>query len=162
MKCELNYIIEWDRGDNMNITLRCIEKENWLDCIQLKVAENQKDYIPSNLYSIAESKYETGMMLLGIYQGVTMVGFASYILDQEGDMNLYKLMIDQRYQGRGYGKKSLDLLMDRIKKECIKNEVWLSLHPNNSTAISLYENYGFCKELTGLESDDEIFLKYIF
>lgn len=144
----------------MGITIKNIDDSNWAECIQLEVTETQKTFIPSNLYSMEESKSEKRMKILGIYKEDIMVGFASYILDEEGDMNLYKLMIDKHYQGNGYGKKALRILMDIMKNITEKKEIWLSLHPDNMVSIKLYSGYGFNQEITGLESENEIFFKY--
>jgi diamine N-acetyltransferase len=146
----------------VQIRLKEIDKDNWQECIQLKVQESQVNYIPSNLYSVAEAQFEDGIKLLGIFLEETMVGFASYILDDQGDMNLYKFMIDQVHQGKGYGKAALLVLMEQIKKDAVKKEVWLSLHPDNEAAIQLYKKYGFEQESTGLEAEDEIFFKFSF
>jgi len=146
----------------VGIYIKNIENSNWRECIKLDVNKEQRSFIQSNLHSIAESKFQNEVRLLGIYKDNIMVGFASYILDEEGDMNLYKLMIDKHYQGKGYGKESLILVMDIIRKETKNKEVWLSLHPNNTVAIKLYNKFGFKKEVTGLETEDEIFLKYDF
>ncbi|MGH4119521.1 GNAT family N-acetyltransferase [Clostridium sp.] len=100
------------------------------------------------------------MKILGVYLGDVMIGFASYILDEQGDMNLYKLMIDKHSQGNGYGKEALIKLMDIIKNETKNKEIWLSLHPNNAVAIKIYCNYGFNQQIIGLEAEDEIFFKY--
>lgn len=144
----------------MTIHLEVINEENWEECSNLKVSDEQRGYLPSNTHSIAESKFNDKIKLLGIYKDTSMVGFASYILDEEGDMNLYKFMIGKQYQGKGYGKEALIHLMDIIIKETPNREVWLSLHPNNAVAIKLYCNYGFKQQITGLEAEDEIFFKY--
>lgn len=144
----------------MRISIKNVDYINWTDCIKLEVAKDQKRFIPSNLYSIAESNFIVGMKTLGIYIEVIMIGFASYVLDEQGDMNLCKLMIDKHYQGKGYGTKALILLMDMLKNETQNDEVWLSLHPENVGAIKIYSDYGFKQEITGLEAEDEIFFKY--
>lgn len=100
------------------------------------------------------------MEVIGVYKDDTMIGFASYVLDEEGDMNLYKLMIDSRYQGKGYGKEALNKVMEVIKKAAVNREVWTSVHPKNVAAKNLYCSYGFKETITGLEAEDEIFLKY--
>lgn len=143
-----------------NLKIKNIDDSNWEECIKLQVAEDQKSFIPSNLYSIAESKFQENMKLFGVYNDDVMIGFASYILDEQGDMNFYKLMIDKHYQGNGYGKEALILLIDIIKNETKNKEIWLSLHPNNAAAIRLYKDYGFNQEITGLEAEDDIFFKY--
>ncbi|MBU3113065.1 GNAT family N-acetyltransferase [Clostridium lacusfryxellense] len=144
----------------MDIAIKKIDESNWRECIKLEVAESQKKFIPSNLYSVAESKFENEMKIFGVYLNDIMIGFASYILDKQGDMNLYKLMIDRGYQQNGYGKRALIILIDIIKNETKNKEIWLSLHPNNFVAINLYCDYGFNQEITGLEEEDEIFFKY--
>ena len=144
----------------MEINIKNIDDSNWMECTKLRVAEAQKSYLPSNLYSMEESKSEEKMKILGVYKDNIMVGFASYILDEQGDMNLYKLMIDKYHQGNGYGKNALIILMDIMKNETINKEIWLSLHPDNDVAIKLYSDYGFNQEITGLETEDEIFFKY--
>jgi diamine N-acetyltransferase len=145
----------------MCISIKDIDESNWLECINLKVAEKQEDFISTNLYTIAQSKFEKEIKLLGIFKDEVMIGFAAYILDKDGDMNLYKLMMDEQYQGKGYGKEALKLLMELIKIEAIKNEIWLSLHPDNKAAIKLYSDYGFNQEIVGLEAEDEIFFRYV-
>lgn len=144
----------------MCINIRTIDENNWEECANLEVEESQKSFIASNLHALAESKFLAGMEVLGIYKGNTMVGFAAYVLDEEGDMNLYKLMVDKKYQGKGYGKEALNKVMDIVKKAAVNKEVWLSIHPKNTAAKNLYLNYGFKVTLTGLEEEDEIFLKY--
>ena len=144
----------------MDIGIKKIDDSNWRECIKLEVAESQNNFIPSNLYSIAESKFETEMKIFGVYKNDIMIGFASYILDSQGDMDLYKLMIDRGYQQNGYGKRALIMLMNIMKNETKNKEIWLSLHPNNFVAIKLYRDYGFNQEITGLEAEDEIFFKY--
>ena len=39
------------------LSLRSIDQSNWEACIQLKPKQEQEEFIASNLYSIAESKF---------------------------------------------------------------------------------------------------------
>lgn len=144
----------------MKITLVEINGDNWEACAKLQVAESQVPYLPSNAYTVAESKFNAQIKLLGILLDQKMIGFAAYVLDDDDDMNLYRYMIDKLYQGQGYGSKALDLLMSQIKKETMKDEIWLSLHPDNEAAIKMYENYGFRQTTTGFEETDEMFFCY--
>lgn len=146
----------------MNITLVEIDKGNWEDCARLQVSKEQSFFLPANAYTIAESKFNNRIKILGISRGCKMIGFAAYVLDEDSDMNLTRFMIDQRFQGKGYGSKALDLLMARIKIEAVKGEVWLSLHPNNQIAVKLYTTYGFQETITGYETEDELFFRYAF
>jgi diamine N-acetyltransferase len=73
-------------------------------------------------------------------------------------MNLSRLMIDARHQGKGHGKAALQAILDTIRQEYGPQAIWLSLSPYNLAAERLYRSFGFTVEQTGLETDDEMFL----
>lgn len=54
------------------ITLKPIDKDNWHAAIRLEVAPEQRNFVASNLYSIAESHFEPGAVPLGIYNDETL------------------------------------------------------------------------------------------
>ncbi len=143
----------------MSIQLKEINNDNWEQCAELKVFDEQNKYVPSNTYSIAQSKFMNNMKMFAIYNNDCMVGFTSYILDDDGDMNLARFMIDKNYQGKGYGKLALKEVIELIKNNFDNEEVWISIHPKNTNGIKLYIGVGFKVTETGLESEDEIFLK---
>lgn len=69
----------------MKVHLKTINKSNWQECITLKIHKEQERYLPSNAYSIAESKFIDNMDMFSIYKDDLMIGFASYVLDEDGD-----------------------------------------------------------------------------
>lgn len=138
----------------MNITLRKIDQDNWRDCIKLKVKEEQKKFVATNENALALAYVHTEMNPLGIYLDEKIVGFLMHALDP--DDNIYyinRLMIDENYQGKGYGRKALSILIEKLKNEGVK--VLDILHkPDNHFAIKLYESLGF--ELTDVKVGDDI------
>ena len=56
---------------------------------------------------------------------------------------LCRLMIHHKYQGRGYGKEAIKIIIEEMKKlkEC--KEIFLSFYPENIKAKNLYEDVGF-------------------
>ncbi len=52
-------------------------------------------------------------------------------------------MIDHKYQKKGYGKTSLQLLINTMLKEYKCNKIYLSTFKDNIRAIKLYEKFGF-------------------
>ncbi len=62
-----------------------------------------------------------------------------------GSYLVWRLMIDQEYQGKGYGKEALRLALEYIKtKPCGDAECcWLSYEPENKAARELYSSFGF-------------------
>jgi len=47
----------------MNLIFKAIDNDNWRECIELSVEENQKCFVASNSYSILESKFEEQYMM---------------------------------------------------------------------------------------------------
>ena len=57
-------------------------------------------------------------------------------------------MIDKRYQGRGYGRKAMQLALDYMRTfPCGEAEnIWLSYEPENEAAKKLYASFGFIEQ----------------
>jgi len=62
-------------------SLREITMENFHNCLDLKVNEDQKNFVASNMYSLAEAKADGVSVPLAIYDDETMVGFVMYNFD---------------------------------------------------------------------------------
>ena len=73
-----------------------------------------------------------------------------------GNYNLWRFMIDEKYQKMGYGRKALGLALDYIRTfPCGPAEhCWLSYEPENEVAKRLYREFGF--EENGEMEEDEI------
>lgn len=143
----------------MNIILKEINECNVDECRKLKITKEQEKYLPHpNAESIDEWKSNPGWVALGIYADNQMIGFSMYGTDAEdGSMWLIRFMIDEKFQGKGYGKQALNEVLERMKAEKCHNKVWLSFHPESEIARRLYSNFGFKQQITGYEADDEVF-----
>jgi len=132
----------------MTVELRPVTAENFQECINLKVKDEQADFCASNLYSIAESKVEPAAIPVCIYLDGAMVGFILYGPEEyKGGERMWidRFMIDARYQGRGYGKLALAALLAAIRRDFDFGEVYLSYVPENEIADKLYGGFGFVK-----------------
>ncbi len=126
------------------IVFKEITKENFWDCIALSVAKDQVDFVTSNAVSIAQSKVQTECIPLAVYDDDIMVGFIMYCIDEDdGEYWIYRLMIDEKYQSRGYGRKSLEQLIKIIKQNISHNKVFLGVHLESKYAVELYKKFGF-------------------
>ena len=126
-----------------------ITGKNYHECIALAVREDQADcfYFKSskpNVMSLAEAYvFGSGSQVLAIYDGKTMVGALFYVPEvKDGKAWLTRLMIDQRYQGKGYGRTAMEMLIRRVRREGAKR-LGLSYEPHNKPAEALYRNLGF-------------------
>ncbi len=89
----------------MKITLREITPQNFQQCIDLKVADGQENFVAANLMSIAQAKIYPTANPLAVYHKDEMVGFVMFGFDpDEGQYYLVRLMIDAQHQGKGFGK----------------------------------------------------------
>lgn len=144
----------------MNVTLREITPENFKECINLKVAEDQKTFVAPNVTSIAQSKIYPTVEPFAVYNEDELVGFVMFGLDIEDDRYyLVRLMIDERFQGKGFGKAATLAVIEKLKLTEDCNEIYLSFVPENANAERLYKSVGF--ERTGEISEGEIVMRYI-
>lgn len=126
------------------ISLRPLTPANWEACIKLTVRDDQKNFVASNLYSIAEARIYPECVPLVIYAGEIMVGFLMYALSSEDNRYwIIRYMIDLNFQGRGYGRAALEVLLDQMRRLPGCEKIYLSYEPHNLIAEKLYNSFGF-------------------
>ena len=126
------------------ISLRDVTVDNWEDCIGLRVSESQRQMVAQNVYSLAQAKVQPECVPLAIYARDTLVGFLMYALDRDdGNWWIYRLMIDEKHQRRGYGRAALQQTVDRIRREPGCTKIVISINPDNTVARTLYRELGF-------------------
>ncbi|KOS27144.1 spermidine acetyltransferase [Bacillus anthracis] len=143
------------------IYLKAIDKNNWEEAIKLSVKEEQQTFIASNLYSIAEVQFLDNFYAKGIYLEEKMVGFTMFGIDPE-DNNywIYRLMIDENFQGKGIGKQAIYLVIDEIRRNNNANfsRIMIGYAPANFTAVFACKKAVFIE--TELSSWGEQLAKY--
>ena len=145
----------------MNISLRPITRDNFEECCNLEVTETQQEFVASNTYSLAESKFFPEFVPLAIYNEDVIVGFLMYgrdDLDGELVWMLLRFMIDYRFQGKGYGRAALQLFIDYIRSKTGCRVLYTSIIPGNNIAQNLYSSLGF--EERGDLEDGELVLRF--
>lgn len=153
--------------------LEKVTYKNIWEIVDLKVFRSQKNFVADNLLSLAQAYSvqgsETAAFPFGIYNGKKPVGFlmigyneAAAYCDMESpkilehNYSIWRLMIDKRYQNRGYGREAIQLALDFIRTfPCGKAEYCsLSYEPENEVAAKLYHSMGFVEN--GEMDGDEI------
>ncbi|GAA4099985.1 GNAT family N-acetyltransferase [Actinomadura miaoliensis] len=128
----------------MRVRLADLCRETWEEVAELTVADDQRDFIASNLYSIAESRFLPGFVTRAVMHDVRTVGFAMYGPDpDDGRMWLYRLMIDKAYQGKGLGRAALQQVVAHVRDEFDAPVLRLGVHADNAAAWALYTSAGF-------------------
>ena len=148
------------------VTLRKLTSENLRAILELSVTDHQLNSYPrSNAYSIAEAHYpadEDPVWLRAIYAGETPVGFMmTSEAPNQGEYFLWRLMIDQRFQGSGYGRRAVQLLIERIQQSDNPKALITSHLLEDANTGHFYEQLGF--EYTGeLIGEDEPIMRFGF
>lgn len=128
----------------MSLRIREVTAENWLQTALLSVGEDQKDFIESNSFSIAQSMFEPEWKSVSLYDEETLVGYAMYGNNKwNEEVWLDRFMIDKKFQGRGYATRFLPMLINHIKNIYQCKKIYLSVSAENKVAQALYERFDF-------------------
>jgi len=142
--------------------LQTVTAENWREIIKLKVREDQNGFVASNLYSIAESQFgyedegHWDFYPFGAYVGDEPVGFVMYCFNFDHSRFqafIMRLMVDEKYQGKGYGREIMRQILDVFRENAEIKKVGISYEPHNEAARKLYASLGFVEP--GEMLDDE-------
>ena len=156
------------------IHLEKIDAKNVWDVLDLKLRKAQKEFVAPNDISIVQAYTAIGTgcsaFPFAIYNDEKVVGFlmvgyneaALYELDDaeppaalKNNYSIWRLMIDKKYQNRGYGREAIRLALEFIRTwPCGKAEYCeISYEPENEVAGALYRSCGFAEngELDGDE-----------
>lgn len=142
------------------LKLKKINRNNITGILKLEVFDNQKNFVATNNSSIIEAYIaiteNNDVFTFGIYKEDTPIGFLMIGFDvnsddegapriAKGNYNIWRLMIDKKFQGKGYGKEAIELALEFINtfpcgtaKYC-----WLSYESDNNVAQQLYKSVGF-------------------
>ena len=145
------------------LKLRKIDESNFIECFNLSLGEGQDRFVSHPIRSLAQAYiYYNQCTPFGIYSNDTIVGYVMVIYDyDEETYNIWHMMIDEKYQGKGYGSIAIKLCIDYIKSKPFgsSNDVILTCNIDNSIAIHIYEKIGF--KDTGERDDNELVMKLV-
>ena len=143
--------------ENQAVSLHEVTKDNVREVVTLEVAQEQSSYVATNAKSIAEAYFEPKAWFRAIGAGDEFVGFAMVYRDPTaGIFYVWRFMIDARHQGRGYGRRAMELLHDEARADGAR-EITLSVVPGEHSALDFYRRLGF--EETGKVEHGELELR---
>jgi diamine N-acetyltransferase len=135
----------------VEVTLRDIDVDNWRECVDLQVREDQRAFALSPAVSLVEAHYGICRELLdlvlvpkAIYAGEQMVGFMMFNHGPDRDrIVVMRLMVDARFQGHGYGRTAMRQWLDEVKREPQLKEIAIGVARGNHGVYRLYSSLGF-------------------
>ena len=151
--------------DAVMISLRPIDESNRQAVEELDVSPEQQGFVSNAADSIREAAREPDGRALywAVYAGDTPVGFVMISDDVGGPgyfpQYLWKLFIDERHQGRGYGSATLDLVAEYFRRRPEVTIMRTSCGEGEGSPLGFYEGYGF-RQTGEIVFDTEILLEY--
>lgn len=148
------------------IARREVTRDNIRALMALETRADQRGLVAPNAVTLAQARYETGSSVWGLWDGDVAVGLIAmvhpheYPWPEEGDdpdaAFLWRLMIDAKRQGQGYGRsaiaEALQVTRDWGLPRLSAGVVDLPQNP-----LGFYEKQGFRR--TGRVVDGEIIIE---
>ena len=145
----------------------------WPVCL-LEPFDEQKHFVAKNVESLAEAfatrNEGNNALPFAVYHdqelvGFVMIGKGTVGNEAESELiknnySLWRLMIDKKHQGKGYGRQTLEAVIAFVRTFPLgkAEKIWLSYEPENTRARDLYRRFGFVEN--GEMCGDEIVAVY--
>jgi diamine N-acetyltransferase len=139
-----------------DVTLREITAETVRAICALEVHPDQRGFVAPNAVSIAQAHFEPKAWFRAVYAGDEPVGFV--MLHQDTDKPeyyLWRFMIAAEHQGKGYGRRGLDLVVEHVRGLPGAVELFSSFVPGERGPRDFYLRYGF-EETGEMEGDERV------
>ncbi|MBF0786826.1 MULTISPECIES: GNAT family N-acetyltransferase [unclassified Streptococcus] len=142
------------------ITLKLVDETTFESVIQLSVAPKDERRLASNLYSLAQAwlyREKNQLEPLAILASNQVVGFL--LLLKEGEKESYliwRLMIGQAYQNRGYGTEALKWVIRRARNDPACSRLITSYVVGNHKMRGILDGLGF--QSTGLATNEIVMM----
>jgi diamine N-acetyltransferase len=142
------------------VSLREVTAETVGAICNLKVASEQEQFVAPNAFSIAQAHFDQLAWFRAIYADETPVGFIMLSDNpQAPEYFLWRLMIAAEYQGQGFGRRAIALLIDYVRTRPGAPQLLVSYHPGEGSPRGFYRKLGF--EETGEMEEGEVVMRLI-
>ncbi|WP_315026856.1 GNAT family N-acetyltransferase [Abiotrophia defectiva] len=142
----------------MSVTLRDITGDNYFQVLELKISPEQEaaKFVSPVVRSLADAWFyrEEGITYpKAIYADEDLVGFIMYELDtEEQQVFVWRFLIDQAFQGRGYGRQTIEAVVEMAKQQTQMTKVVADYVDGNEPMKKIlldlgFEETGFNKEI---------------
>ena len=137
------------------VEFREITRDNLGAVCRLRVAPEQDDLVSPNVMTMAEVPFEPGAWVRALWLGEEPVGLlamlrpSAYPEDEDIEIRrdaayVWRLMVAEDFQGRGFGKAALDEAR-RMALSWGYKGMTLTVGQAPHSAIPFYQRYGFEK-----------------
>ncbi|MCK5584763.1 GNAT family N-acetyltransferase [Candidatus Bipolaricaulota bacterium] len=142
------------------VSLRVLTEETLRPILKLskQMPPGQEKMVAPNAVSIAQAHFNEKAWFRGIYADDTPVGFVMLYDDPDTPQYfLWRLMIAGPQQGKGYGRKAMERLIEYVRGRPGATELKASYMPMPGGPWPFYQSLGF--EPTGEMEGDEVVIR---
>src|SRR4051794_1828579 len=125
----------------MEITLGEVTRDNLRAVCELRVRDDQDGLVAPAAITIAESHYYPEPLLRTIEADGDLAGLL-WVACDEAVPFLVRLMVDGAYQGRGIGRRAMELVEDELRTLGHRS-LELSFVPKDGGPQGFYERCGY-------------------
>lgn len=141
----------------MTITFREITSDNYSQVLNLKISPEQEaaKFVAPVVRSLADAWFYRAEGIAypkAVYADEDLVGFIMYELDtEEHQVFIWRFLIDQRYQGKGYGRQTIEVVLKMAKEQAQMTKVVADYVDGNEPMKKILLDLGF--EETGFNQE---------
>ena len=147
-----------DYNTDNEVSLRVVTADSVRTICNLSVSKEQERFVAPNAVSIAQAHFSGNAWFRTIYAGEIPVGFLMIYDDPEKPQYfLWRMMIDAKYQGNGYGRQAIKLLIEHVKTRPGAQILETSHREGDGSPGPFYEKMGF--KYTGEKEDSELMMQ---
>lgn len=152
-----NHVVE---DETLSVTLREVTADNVQTLCHLTLKPGQEEFVAPNAVSLAEAHYYPVVWVRAIYADETAVGLVLLINDaKQSYYCIWRLMIGAEYQGKGYGQKAVEQVIEYVKGCPNATELLMSYNPGEGNPAKFYRKLGFVE--TGEIDNGQILMRYL-
>jgi diamine N-acetyltransferase len=131
-------------SEGRRVTLKQIRANTLVPILNLDVRDDQTNLVAPNGWSISQAHYSKNAWYRGIYAGDEAVGFVMVYIDKvKAEYFLWRLMVDKDHQGKGYGYKAMQIVIDFVRTLPKAKEITTSYVPADGDPSPFYRKLGF-------------------
>lgn len=146
----------------MTVQLREVTRGTVSAVCKLDAGDDHKQVAPNSV-SISQAHFQGEAWFRAAYDDDLLVGFVMLYdptlveSPDEPDFFLWRLMIDQSHQGKGYGRAVVEALVEHVRTRPGAQRLLVS-HVKSADRLSrFYQSLGF--RYTGVEDDGELVME---
>jgi diamine N-acetyltransferase len=147
-------------GPYDEVSLQTITADTVWGICQLSdtLTEPRKNFVATNAVSLAQAHFNKHAWFRAVYAGKAPVGFMMMVDDAETpEYFLWRFMIAEPYQGRGYGSQAIRRLAEYVRTRPNATELLVSCGEGVGSPKLFYLKQGFVP--TGAVIDEETMLR---